>query len=112
MSAVEGKGRNVTTDELFGLAIVFAVTLGQLLDPTGPDHTRDLSLDVGLVTGSGSPRLIQPASGQLWGASRAVIRLRRDGGFELDVADDLPLAALRMLETLKAKADEVTEGPL
>lgn len=112
VSAVEGKRRNVTTDELFGLTIVFAVTFGQLLDPTGPDHTRDLSLDVGLVTGPGSPGLIQPICGQLWGASRAVIRLQCDGGYELVVADDLPLTALRKLEALLAKGAEVLEGPL
>ena len=96
VSAVEGSGRNVTTDELFGLAIVFAVTIGQLLDPTGPDHSRNLSLDVGIVTSGGHPGLIQPVCGQLWGASRAVVR-QNDGGweFDIDVADDHLLAALR-----------------
>ena len=87
VSAVEGKGRNVTTDELFGLAIVFAVTIGQLLDPTGPDHTRNLSLDVAIVTGGGHPGLIEPLWGQLWGASRAVVR-QHDGDWEFVTTGD------------------------
>src|SRR5215218_1648915 len=40
VSAVEGKSRNVTVDELFGLALSVGVTIGALLDPTGPDHSR------------------------------------------------------------------------
>lgn len=56
VSAVERSNRNVTTDELFGLALCFGATIGGLLDPTGPDHSRNLSFDVGLD----SPLLIEP----------------------------------------------------
>lgn len=48
VSAIEVKSRSVTVDELFGLAISIGVTIGQLLDPTGPDHSRRLAVDVGL----------------------------------------------------------------
>ena len=86
VSSTELRKRNVIIDELFGLAVCFGVTIGGLLDPTGPDHSRNLRFDVGLE----SPRLIEPDVAQLWGASRIVVRLwhedRRE--YALDVADD------------------------
>jgi transcriptional regulator with XRE-family HTH domain len=97
VSAVELRNRNVVTDELFGLAVCFGVTIGRLLDPTGPDHSRNLSFDVGIAV-DGSPCLIEPQIGQLWGASRVRVRLWHDDGREyaLDVAaDDSSLAAKR-----------------
>lgn len=76
VSAVEGRSRNVTVDELFGLALSLAVTIGQLLDPGGPDRTRRLSLDVGLqAAGGGHPQPVGPRLARLWASSRAVIRL-------------------------------------
>jgi hypothetical protein len=56
VSALEGNGRKVTVDELFGLALSLGGTIGQLLDPTGPDHSRKLALDVGRnVPGGAEP---------------------------------------------------------
>jgi transcriptional regulator with XRE-family HTH domain len=97
VSAVEGKGRNVTIDELFGLALSIGVTVGDLLDPTGPGHNRQLSLDVGLPLHEGGPRALSPTLAQLWAASRAVVRFWHDDGEqpEFDVAADLPVATAR-----------------
>jgi transcriptional regulator with XRE-family HTH domain len=106
VSAVEGKGRNVTIDELFGLAVSIGVTVGDLLDPTGPGHTRQVSLDVGLPLPDHERQAVPPALAQLWAASRAVVRFFHDDGHqpEFDVADDLPLATSRELEELRTKA--------
>lgn len=107
VSAVEGKSRNVTVDELFGLAVTVGVTIGQLLDPTGPDHSRRLSLDVGLrAADDGAPHPVAPQLAHLWAASRAVIRLWHEDGPEVEVeaADDLPPATQRELESLRAGA--------
>jgi transcriptional regulator with XRE-family HTH domain len=105
VSAVEGKGRNVTLDELFGLAVSIGVTVGDLLDPTGPGHTRQVSLDVGLPAPGGG-HSVPPAVAQLWAASRAVVRFFHDDGHqpEFDVAGDLAAATTRELEELRAKA--------
>ena len=86
VSAIEVKGRNVTVDELFGLAMSMGVTIGQLLDPTGPDRSRRLALDVGLKTDDGEPRPIAPWLCRLWAASRAVARLaaHNDRGMEFE----------------------------
>src|SRR4051812_10570519 len=71
VSAVELRNRNVITDELFGLAMCFGVTIGEALDPRGPAHRRNLSFDLGLQPA----RLIEPHVARLWGASRVVVRL-------------------------------------
>lgn len=103
VSAVEGGGRNISVDELFGLAASFGVSIGQLFDPTGPDHSRRLSFNVG-VTDRGVPQSLEPHLAQLWGASRAVVRLWHDGKeFALDVADELPVEAQRKLDGLRTK---------
>lgn len=103
VSAVEGRGRNISVDELFGLAASFGVSIGQLFDPTGPDHSRRLSFNVG-VTDRGTPRSVEPDLAQLWGASRAVVRLWHDGEeFALDVAEELPVEAQRKLDGLRTK---------
>lgn len=106
VSAVEGKGRNVTIDELFGLAVSLGVTVGDLLDPTGPGHTRQLSLDVGLPEAEGGRRALPPTLAHLFAASRAVVRFWHDDGEqpEFDVAEDLPVATARELEELRTKA--------
>lgn len=106
VSAVEGKGRNVTIDELFGLAVSLGVTVGDLLDPTGPGHTRQLSLDVGLPEAEGGRRALPPTLAQLFASSRAVVRFWHDDGEqpEFDVAADLPIATARELEELRTKA--------
>lgn len=96
VSAVEGKARNVTVDELFGLAVSVGVTIGHLLDPTGPDQSRRVSLDVGLRAGDGEDaRPVPPRLAKLWAASRAVIRIRHGapGDVEIDMADDAALPA-------------------
>lgn len=102
VSAVERRSRNVITDELFGLALCFGATIGGLLDPTGPDHSRNLSFDVGLV----SSGLIEPGVARLWGASRVVVRLGHEDRREyaLDVAEDPSLAV--SLDALKARLSD------
>lgn len=106
VSAVEGNTRNVTVDELFGLAVSVGVTIGQLLDPTGPDHSRRLSLDVGLRGADDGSHPVAPRLAHLWASSRAVIRLWQDDGrkVEVEVADDLPPAHQRELEGLRSRA--------
>ena len=104
---VERNARGVTVDELFGLAISIGVTIGQLLDPTGPDHSRALSLDVGLYDlPDGTTQRVGPWLSHLWASSRAVAKLfhGRWMDIEFDVADDLPMAAQRELENLRSKA--------
>jgi transcriptional regulator with XRE-family HTH domain len=110
VSAVEGRGRNVSVDELFGLAASVGVSIGQLLDPTGPDHSRALSFNVG-DTDRGVSRPVEPDVAQLWGASRAVVRLWHEGNeFALDVADELPVGAQRRLDGLRAKERRSEHG--
>jgi transcriptional regulator with XRE-family HTH domain len=98
VSAVESRTRNVTVDELFGLALCLGVTIGQLLDPEGPDRSRRLSLDVGLrAAEDGRPQPVDPVLARLWASSRAVMRLsdEADGDFEVDLAEHLPADAIR-----------------
>jgi len=106
VSAVEGKSRNVTVDELFGLAVSVGVTIGELLDPTGPDHRRQLSLDVGLPATDGTPQPVAPRLAHLWASSRAVIRLWHDDSpkVQVDVTEDVPAGMRRELEELGAQA--------
>jgi len=86
VSAIESKTRNVTIDELFGLAVTLGVTIGELLDPTGPDHRRPLSLDVGLRgADGGDPEPLAPRLARLWAASRAVVKLWHDDGHRVEV---------------------------
>ena len=86
VSAVEGRTRNVTVDELFGLALCLGVTIGQLLDPGGPDRSRRLSLDVGLrAADSDLPEPVDSTLARLWASSRAVIRLGDEDGDGLEV---------------------------
>lgn len=97
VSAVEGRTRNVTVDELFGLALCLGVTIGELLDPEGPDRSRRLSLDVGLrVANDGRPQPVDPLLARLWASSRAVMRLSEDpdGDFEVDLPEHLPVDAV------------------
>jgi transcriptional regulator with XRE-family HTH domain len=97
VSAVESRSRNVTVDELFGLALSLGATIGQLLDPEGPDRSRRLSLDVGLrVPDDGRPQPVEPLLARLWASSRAVMRLSDDAGgdFEVDLAEYLPVDAV------------------
>lgn len=98
VSAVEGRTRNVTVDELFGLALCLGVTIGELLDPEGPDRSRRLSLDVGLKDPEdGRPQAVDPVVARLWASSRAVMRLSEDAGgdFDVDLAEHLPVDAIR-----------------
>ena len=98
VSAVEGRTRNVTVDELFGLALCLGVTIGQLLDPEGPDRSRRLSLDVGLRKPEGGhPRPVDALVARLWASSRAVMRLsdEADGELEVDMAEHHQADALR-----------------
>lgn len=106
VSAIEGNGRNVTVDELFALAISIGVTIGQMLDPTGPENTRDFSLDVGLTSASGGSLFVPPVLGHLWAASQAVIRRWHvdEEAVEFDVAPDLSAAAQRAMDELRSNA--------
>ena len=97
VSAVEGRTRNVTVDEMFGLALCLGITIGQLLDPEGPDRSRRLRLDVGLpVPEGGRPQPLDPLLARLWASSRAVMRLSDEPGGELevDVAEHLEADAI------------------
>jgi transcriptional regulator with XRE-family HTH domain len=107
VSAVESKSRNVTVDELFGLAVSVGVTIGELLDPTGPDHRRPLSLDVGLpATDGGKAQPVAPRLAHLWASSRAVIRLWHDGDrtVRVDLAEDVEPTTERELRELHIPA--------
>lgn len=90
VSAIEGDSRNVTLNELFALAIAFGVTLGSLVDPSGPDHSRRLRLDVGL--GAAAPEAMSGRVASLFATSRAVIRLLDEttGAVEIEVSSDQP----------------------
>lgn len=93
VSAVEGRSRNVTVDELFGLALSLGVTIGQLLDPGGPDQSRPLRLDVGLrIDEDGQPRPLAARLARLWASSRAVIRLEYDDIAKVAVEIDAELS--------------------
>jgi transcriptional regulator with XRE-family HTH domain len=92
VSAVESRSRNVTVDELFGLALALGVTIGQLLDPGGPDRSRPLSLDVGLRVEDGAPQPVAPRLARMWASSRAVIRLEYDAGSKFEVEVDPGMA--------------------
>jgi len=96
VSAVEGKSRNVTVDELFGLALCLGVPIGQLLDPAGPDRSRRMSLDVGLRDpDTGRPEPVDPALARQWASSEAVIRLGDDGALEADFPAGVQVDAIR-----------------
>lgn len=97
VSAVEGGTRNVTVDEMFGLVLSLGITIGQLLDPEGPDRSRRLSLDIGLpAPDGGNPQPVDPRIARLWASSRAVMRLSEEPGGELevDVAEHVPADAV------------------
>jgi transcriptional regulator with XRE-family HTH domain len=89
VSAIEGRRRGVTIDELFGLAITLGVSVGRLLDPSGPDRSRDEGLDVGLGHG-GHSRPLPTELGRLLAASRAVIRIvnAATGTIDIDMVSD------------------------
>lgn len=97
VSAVEGTTRNVTVDEMFGLALSLGVAIGALLDPAGPDRSRPLSLDVGLRVPDGDqPRPLDAHVARLWASSRAVMRLSDEAGgdFEVDITEHVPVEAV------------------
>lgn len=116
VSAMEVKGRNVTVDELFGLAVSIGVTIGQLLDPTGPDHSRPLALDIGLRSGVDDRRPLTPWLSRLCAASRVVVRLSADdvGGVVLEAADELAAAVQRDLraqdDSPPDESDRITDA--
>ena len=94
---MEGRARNVTVDEMFGLVLSLGITIGQLLDPEGPDRSRRLSLDVGLpAPDGGNTQPVDPVVARLWASSRAVMRLSEEPGGELqvDVAEHLQADAV------------------
>ncbi len=107
VSAVESKSRNVTIDELFGLAVSVGVTIGELLDPSGPDRRRPLSLDVGLrAADGGKPEPVAPRLAHLWASSRAVIQLWHEGGqtVRVDLAEDVAPTSAPELKELHTPA--------
>lgn len=112
VSAVESRSRNVTVDELFGLALALGVTIGQLLDPGGPDRSRPLSLDVGLrQKGDGYAQPVAPHLARLWASSRAVIRLHHDEGPAVEIrevdphtGEDAAVLSTQQLQGLGADA--------
>jgi transcriptional regulator with XRE-family HTH domain len=100
VSEVERGERNVTVDELAGLAIAFGVALGELLDP---DRLR-VSLDVGM-TGP-----LRKSLASAW--ARGLLRVWVEGspgaekyGFE----ETMLTADARMVEILKVRTPEEPE---
>ena len=104
ISAIEGGSRGVTVDELFGLAITIGVTIGQLLDATGPTHSRSAFLDVGLRTSDGSLRPVAPWLAHLLAMSRAFVRLPPGDGavIEIHPATSPPEEARRALNEVRS----------
>lgn len=105
---IERRTRHVAVDELGGLAIALGVTLGQLQDPTGPDHSRRTSLDVGLwESEDGSGNSIGPWTAQLWTNSRMVIRVFHGQWMDLafEPAPQLHPMAQRELDNLIEKGE-------
>jgi transcriptional regulator with XRE-family HTH domain len=62
VSDVENASRNVTVDELLGLAIVLAVSPLDLLDPGGVDGREEAHLDYGFT-----PLPVSAARAWIWG---------------------------------------------
>ena len=106
VSAIESLGRSVTVDELLGFAVSLGVTVGQLLDPTGPDHSRALGLDLGLKGADGAPHPLGPWVGHLLVTSRAVVRLPLEDREEIEIhaAGGIPSTAQRTLDGLEPDA--------
>ena len=101
VSAIEGLDRNVSVDEMFSLAICVGVTVGRLLDPTGPDHSRSVGLDVGLKSADGKPNPLSARMGYLWAASRVIVKVSDDAhDIEIVPAEELPGPAQRELDRL------------
>lgn len=88
VSAIEANGRNVTIDEVFGLAICFGVAVGKLFDPSGPDRSWKRGLDVGVGLG-GQPGALPAVLSSHLAMSRAHLRLAPgdSGALELDSED-------------------------
>jgi len=80
VSAVEGKSRNVTIDELFGLAVSVGVTIG--------------------------PQPVAPRLAHHWASSRAVIRLWHEDGrtVRVDLAEGVGAATEQELEGIPSPA--------
>lgn len=104
ISAIESLCRSVTVDELLGFVICIGVTIGQLLDATGPEHSRPHGLDVGLRASDGSPRLLAPWAAYLLASSRASVQLAIERGAEIEMrrVGDLPAAAQRELNNMQS----------
>lgn len=75
VSDVERGRRNLTVDELLGLAMVFGVSIGALLDPMAPDGRGRAALD----HATDAEPLPAP-TGSTWAHSRSVVVLRWDDG--------------------------------
>jgi transcriptional regulator with XRE-family HTH domain len=76
VSRVEKGERNVSVDELVGVALALGTTIPDLLDPTGPDGTSSTELDYG-AKGTLAAR---KASMWLWGALRVEMKVTAKGG--------------------------------
>jgi transcriptional regulator with XRE-family HTH domain len=108
VSQVENGRRNLTADELLGLAMVFGVAIGALLDPTGPDGRGRDALDH-----ASDAEPLPAATGSAWAHSRSVVALRWDqgpAGFAVEPAPVPPLAhtsaALAAFTSDAKEADE------
>jgi transcriptional regulator with XRE-family HTH domain len=91
VSTVEGSRRSVSIDEVFGLAISLEVTVGRLIDPAGPDGSRNLGLDVGLGR-VGQPNPLPTELGRLFASSCAVLRVvdEKTGMINVDMVSNPP----------------------
>lgn len=92
VSTIESRDRTVNVDELFGLALVLGVTVGDLLDPTGIDGRGDSGLEYDLTL---EAQPMDAALGRVWARGRAmpVLRWSSDGaeGVTMRPAPDDPI---------------------
>lgn len=107
---VERRSRAVAVDELCGLAVCLGVTLGQLLDPTGPAFSHRRSLDLGIPgdTSKGFDKtLLAPWEAQLWTNSRTVYRFWSGGVEEpmVELGPELHPSATKALERLRERGE-------
>ncbi len=104
---VERGDRAVSVDELVGLSLCLHLTIGQLLDPTGPDHSRRASLEVGLPEEDGVGTHIPAWDAHAWLRDRVSIGFFHGGMMRLhsELAPELHPRAERLVEQLREKGE-------
>ncbi len=93
---VERNDRNVTVAELHGLALIFGVTIADLLDPTGPGENHADPVDYGL------PEPFKAAKAREWIYGRLRIRANWDKAGKLHYT----FAGPSLVHTILSELDE------